>query len=300
MASVATASVLLTEPPMQPHHEPFSVERILRPWREMPRRRHKIIAVLPAYNAEQTLAATLADFPPGCVDDILLVDDGSTDGTVALARRMGLNVLVHERNRGYGANQKTCYRYCLEQGADIIVMIHPDYQYDARIIPHAVAFIELGICDIVLGNRVRGRRETLHCGMPWWKYISNRALTIFENFCLGQNLGEFHSGFRVYRRQVLEMIPFERNSDDFVFDTQLLVQAVYFGFRLGDVPVPVRYFPQASQINFRRSLRYGLQTFMTVGQYGLHRLRLWRSPLFEPARRTVNPGIPVLPDSGNR
>jgi hypothetical protein len=136
--------------------------------------------------------------------------------------------------------------------------------------------------------------------MPWWKYISNRALTIFENLCLGQNLGEFHSGFRVYRRQVLEMIPFERNSDDFVFDTQLLVQAVYFGFRLGDVPVPVRYFPEASQINFRRSLRYGLQTVMTVGQYGLHRLGLWRSPLFEPARRTAEPDSLLVPTSGRR
>ncbi|MCS7020347.1 MAG: glycosyltransferase family 2 protein [Gemmataceae bacterium] len=281
------ARVLLTEPPLQPFHEPFSVERILQPRRMEPRRHHKIIAVLPAYNAERTLAATLADFPPGCVDDILLVDDGSQDNTVALARQMGLRVIVHDRNRGYGANQKTCYRYCLQHNADIIVMIHPDYQYDARVIPHAVAFIELGICDVVLGNRVRGRRETLRSGMPWWKYLSNRALTIFENFCLGQNLGEFHSGFRVYRRQVLEMIPFERNSDDFVFDTQLLVQAVHFGFRLGDVPVPVRYFPEASQINFRRSVRYGLQTVATVAQYWLHRLRIWRSPLFEPARRAI-------------
>jgi glycosyltransferase involved in cell wall biosynthesis len=194
---------------------------------------------------------------------------------------MGLSVIVHEKNTGYGGNQKTCYQYCLEKGADIVVMIHPDYQYDARVIPHAVGIVELGICDVVLGNRVRGRKETLRCGMPWWKYVSNRALTAFENLMLGQNLGEFHSGFRVYRRKVLETIPFERNSDDFVFDTQFLVQAVHFGFRLGDVPVPVRYFNEASQINFRRSSKYGLQTLTTVGKFWLNRLGMWKSPLFK-------------------
>ncbi|MCS6866852.1 MAG: glycosyltransferase family 2 protein [Gemmataceae bacterium] len=274
-------TTLLTEPPLNPVHEIFHVERILKPEKSTPCRRHKIIAVLPAYNAERTLAATLADFPPGCVDDILLVDDGSTDNTVAIARAMGLTVIVHDQNRGYGGNQKTCYRYCLDHGADVVVMIHPDYQYDARVIPHAVGMIELGICDVILGNRIRSRAEALQCGMPWWKYISNRGLTIFENLMLGQNLGEFHSGFRVYRRKVLETIPFERNSDDFVFDTQFLVQAVHFGFRLGDIPVPVRYFDEASQINFRRSLKYGIQTVATVTRYWLHRLGLWHSRLFE-------------------
>jgi glycosyltransferase involved in cell wall biosynthesis len=273
-------STLLSAPPLKPVHEVFHVDRILRPDEPTPRRDHKVIAVLPAYNAAATLAATLADFPPGCVDEVLLVDDGSTDNTVALAREMGLTVIVHEKNTGYGGNQKTCYRYCLERGADVVVMIHPDYQYDARVIPHAVGIVQLGICDVVLGNRVRSRAEALKCGMPWWKYVSNRALTVFENMALGQNLGEFHSGFRVYRRQVLETIPFERNSDDFVFDTQFLVQAVHFGFRLGDVPVPVRYFDEASQINFRRSAKYGLQTLTTVGKYWLNRLRVWRSPLF--------------------
>jgi glycosyltransferase involved in cell wall biosynthesis len=263
-------------PPLAPIHDEFSVETILR---TPTPRTHKIIAVLPAYNAARTLAATIADFPPGCVDEILLVDDGSRDGTVALAKRMGLSVLVHDRNRGYGGNQKTCYRYCLEHGADIVVMIHPDYQYDARMIPHAVGIIELGICDFVLGNRIRSRTEALACGMPWWKYISNRGLTIIENLALGQNLGECHSGFRVYRRSVLERVPFERNSDDFVFDTQLLVQAVRLGFRLGDVPVPVRYFAEASSINFRRSVEYGFRTLYTLGQYWFDRLGV-RNQLF--------------------
>jgi glycosyltransferase involved in cell wall biosynthesis len=274
------SSTLLSVPPLRPVHEFFHVDRILKPDEPTPKRDHKVIAVLPAYNAASTLAATLADFPPGCVDEILLVDDGSTDNTVTLAREMGLTVIAHETNTGYGGNQKTCYRYCLEHGADVVVMIHPDYQYDARVIPHAVGIVQLGICDVVLGNRVRSRAEALKCGMPWWKYLSNRGLTVFENMALGQNLGEFHSGFRVYRRKVLETIPFERNSDDFVFDTQFLVQAVHFGFRLGDVPVPVRYFDEASQINFRRSAKYGVQTVTTVGKYWLNRLRVRRSTLF--------------------
>lgn len=267
---------LLTRPPLNPSHTVFPVGPLLH----SPKRSHKIIAVLPAYNAEKTLAATIADFPPGCVDEILLVDDGSKDRTVEIAQNMGLTVIVHPKNRGYGGNQKTCYRYALEHGADIVVMIHPDYQYDARVIPHAVGFIELGILDVVLGNRVRSRAEALSCGMPWWKYVSNRGLTAFENVALGQNLGEFHSGFRVYRRSVLETIPFERNSDDFVFDTQFLVQAVHYGFRLGDVPVPVRYFEEASQINFRRSTKYGLETLRTVAEYWCHRVGVRKSLLF--------------------
>jgi glycosyltransferase involved in cell wall biosynthesis len=271
---------LLTEPPLRPTHEIFRVERILDPDEARAPRKHRVIAVLPAYNAERTLAATLADFPPGCVDEILLVDDGSTDNTVAIAREMGLTVIVHRENRGYGGNQKTCYKYALDHGADVVVMIHPDYQYDARVIPHAVGLIELGICDVVLGSRVRSRQEAIKCGMPWWKYFSNRALTFVENVALGQNLGDFHSGFRVYRRSVLETIPFERNSNDFVFDTQFLAQAVHFGFRLGDLPVPVRYFAEASSINFRRSIIYGLRTLSTMARFWLHRLWLWRSGLF--------------------
>jgi len=273
---------LLRNPPLQPRHEIFHVDRILVPEQDLPRREHKVIAVLPAYNAESTLAATLADIPVGAVDEVLLVDDGSKDRTVEVARDMGLTVIQHSENRGYGGNQKTCYRYALEHGADIIVMIHPDYQYDSRVIPNAVNIIELGICDVVLGSRVRSRQEALSGGMPWWKYIANRGLTAFENMALGQNLGDFHSGFRVYRREVLEKIPFGNNSDDFVFDTQFLVQAVHYGFRLGDVPVPVRYFKEASSINFKRSLKYGLTTVTTVGRWHLHRLGM-KSKLY-PAR----------------
>jgi glycosyltransferase involved in cell wall biosynthesis len=263
-------------------HKLLHVHQITRPERQGPGRRHRVLAVMPAYNAERTLAATLADVPPGSVDEVLLVDDGSTDRTVAIARELGLTVIAHPANRGYGGNQKTCYREALDRGADIVVMIHPDYQYDSRVIPHAVGFIELGICDLVLGSRIRSRDEALRGGMPVYKYLSNRFLTAVENFALGQNLGDFHTGFRVYRRAVLERIPFERNSDDFVFDTQFLVQAVHFGFRLGDIPVPVRYFDEASSINFRRSLVYGLGTLGVVGRFWLNRLRLLRSPLFQP------------------
>jgi glycosyltransferase involved in cell wall biosynthesis len=274
---------VLNRPRLKAHEEFFHVDVITRTLPERPAKRpHRVIAVMPAYNAERTLASTLADMPAGCVDEILLVDDGSTDRTVEVAREMGLTVIAHPENRGYGGNQKTCYREALARGADIIVMIHPDYQYDSRVVPHAVGFIELDLCDVVLGNRIRSRQEAMAGGMPVYKYISNRFLTSFENFALGQNLGDFHSGFRVYRRAVLERIPFEKNSDDFVFDTQFLVQAVRFGFRLGDIPVPVRYFDEASSINFRRSLKYGLSTLGVVGQYWLDRLGIRRSPLFVP------------------
>src|SRR5438067_1474985 len=184
---------------LHPRHEIFRVERILHAESDRPSPRpYKVIAVMPAYNAESTLAATLADVPVGSVEEVILVDDGSKDRTVQVAREMGLTVIQHPTNRGYGGNQKTCYRHALEHGADFVVMIHPDYQYDSRVIPHAIGFLELGICDIVLGSRIRSRQETLSGGMPFYKYVSNRFLTSLENFALGQNLGDFHSGFRVY------------------------------------------------------------------------------------------------------
>jgi glycosyltransferase involved in cell wall biosynthesis len=240
------------------------------------------VVVLPALNAATTLEATIADIPSGTASEIILVDDCSTDNTVSIARSLGLTVIEHERQRGYGANQKTCYDTALARGADVVIMLHPDYQYDARLIPFFIGFMELGLCDVMLGCRVRTRREALSCGMPTYKYLSNRALTMAENLLLGQNLGEFHSGFRVYTREVLERIPYRLNSDDFVFDTEMLVQAVYFGFRLADAPVPCRYFADASSINFRRSLTYGWRTMTTLGKYGLQKMRLARFRTFTP------------------
>lgn len=236
---------------------------------------------MPAYNAALTLEKTVRDIPFGCVSEVILVDDASRDATVDIARKLGLSVFTHEDNRGYGANQKTCYRAALDKGADYIVMIHPDYQYDARLIPAAVEILKLGVCDIVLGNRVRTRKECLAAGMPLYKYLGNRFLTIIENIALGQNLGEFHSGFRAYRRKVLETIPFERNYSGFVFDAQLLVQAVYFGFRIGDIPMPARYFKEASSIDLPRSIIYGLQSLQALLIFHLHRSGLIRSKLFD-------------------
>ena len=246
----------------------------------VPRTRSRLVVVMPAYNAEATLERTWRDLPQEAVDAIILVDDASRDGTVAVAERLGITVIRHPQNRGYGANQKTCYRTSLDHGAEIVAMVHPDYQYDARARPHLVAFIELGICDLVLGSRIRSRAEALAGGMPLWKYLANRVLTILENLVLGQNLGDCHSGFRVYARRVLETLPFERNSDDFVFDSQLLAQAAYFGFRIADAPVPARYFPEASSIGLRRSVVYGLGTLGVLVQYLGHRLGLHHSRLF--------------------
>lgn len=248
----------------------------------MPDRKTKIIAVLPAYNAEKTLEKTLADIPRADIDEILLVDDASTDNTVALAERLGLPVVRHPSNRGYGGNQKTCYREALRRGADIVVTIHPDYQYDARLTPLLTGFIERGVCDVMFGSRIRTRAEALRGGMPAYKYFFNRALTALENLVLGQNLGETHSGFRAYSRRVLETLPWERNSDDFVFDQQFIVQSVHFGFRLGDVPVPTRYERSSSSIGFRRSVIYGLGTLWVLCRWVLHRWRLVPCPLFVP------------------
>jgi len=242
----------------------------------------KVIVVMPAYNAEKTLERTVDDIPKGSVDQIILVDDCSKDNTVAVAKRLGLTVISHEKNIGYGGNQKTCYRAALEAGADIVVMIHPDYQYDSRLVPYLTGLLKDNVCDVVLGNRIRTRREALSGGMPIWKYISNRGLTMVENLIMGQNLGEWHSGMRAYNRAVLEKIPWERNSNDFVFDCEFLVQAAAFGFRLGDIPVEARYFEEASSINFQRSVRYGLESLNSVFRYQMHKSHLWRCPLFDP------------------
>lgn len=219
----------------------------------------KTVVVLPAYNAARTLERTVNDIPD-LVNEIILVDDGSHDETLAVAKQLGLVLERHPSNRGYGANQKTCYRLARERGANIIVMLHPDYQYDPQLIKHFVPFIRDGYFDVMLGSRIRSRREALAGGMPLYKYLGNRFLTMIENLITGQNLSEWHTGMRAYRRDVLEQIDFEKFSDDFVFDTEMLFAIVKQRFSIGEIPVPVRYFKEASSINFWRSVRYGLAT----------------------------------------
>ena len=231
-----------------------------------------VALVFPAYNAGSTLEATVDEIPANFGDLRILVDDASSDDTVKRAEHLGLHVVRHESNRGYGGNQKTCYRTALDLGADFVVMIHPDNQYDARIAPVMVELIEIGVCDIVLGNRIRTRKEALDGGMPRWKYFINRSSTFAENLVLGQSLGDFHSGFRAYSRRVLESIAFEENSEDFAFDQEFLMQAVDAGFKIGDVPVPVRYMKEASSISFRRSVRYG---FGAVNAFTGMKLHQW-------------------------
>ncbi len=246
----------------------------------------RTLVVMPAYNAEGTLETTVARLPEGCCDEVLVVDDASTDRTSEIAARLPVTLVRHERNLGYGGNQKTCYREALARGADVVVMVHPDDQYDARLVPAAVEILRLDVLDLVLGNRIRTRREALSGGMPRIKYVANRGLTLIENMLTGQNLGEWHSGFRAYRRELLETVPFEHNSDDFVFDSQLLLQAVHFGFRVGDLPMPVRYFEEASSISLRRASTYAMATLGSLGAWYAHRLRLRRSPLFTPRAET--------------
>ena len=247
----------------------------------MVEKKHKVIVVMPAYNAAQTVEKTVRDIPQDTVDEIILNDDNSVDNTVEVAERLGITVLRHEENKGYGANQKSLYDAALENGADIVVMVHPDYQYDPRIIPYAAGFLANDICDVIMGSRIRTRKETLECGMPIYKYISNRFLTTVENLAMGQNLGDFHSGFRAYTRKVLETVDYHANSDDFVFDTEFLAQAVYRGFRLGDIPIPTRYFEEASSINFSRSLTYGLQTLAVMGKFLLQKMHLGSFEIFK-------------------
>jgi glycosyltransferase involved in cell wall biosynthesis len=233
-----------------------------------------VIVVMPAYNAALTLERTYADIPHELIDRIILVDDVSGDETVDIARQLGLDVIIHSQNRGYGGNQKTCYDAALAAGADIVVMLHPDYQYDATRIPALVAPIASGERDLMLGSRFLG--DPLAGGMPRWKYVSNRFLTGVENLAFGLRLSEYHTGLRAYSRRLLETIPYHRNSDDFVFDQELIAQVVAAGMRdrIGEIGVPTRYFAEASSVGFRRSVVYGLSTLRVVGRYLLHRLRL--------------------------
>ena len=234
--------------------------------------KQKVIVVMPAYNAEQTLEQTLRDLPEGSFDEVLVGDDCSKDNTVEVARKLGLDVLVTPQNLGYGGNQKMLYREALARGADIVVMLHPDYQYDPKLVPHYVGFLREGVCDVILGNRIRSRREALKGGMPAWKYLCNRMLTIMLNLVYGTNLGEFHSGFRAYRRAVLEKVDFESDSDAFGFDAQFLAQAIRHGFVVADGPMPVKYFKEASSIAFLPSVRYGLINVKAAAMFTLSRL----------------------------
>lgn len=244
----------------------------------------KKIAVLPAYNAELTLVETVKSIPRGSVDEIILVDDCSKDHTYDLALKLGLKAYRHEKNKGYGGNQKTCYEKALAGGADIVVMLHPDYQYDPRVVPFMTGIIESGICDVLLGNRIRTRREVLSGGMPPYKYIANRALSITENLLTGQNLGEWHSGLRAYSRKALETINWKMNSDGFVFDSQFLLEAAHGGFRIGDIPVPAKYFPEASSIKLAASINYGGQTLLALGEYLANSWGLVRTARYMPAK----------------
>lgn len=239
------------------------------------------MVVLPAYNAAKTLERTIREVPEGLVDEFLLVDDASGDDTVAEAERLGVPCIVHPRNRGYGGNQKTCYAEALRRGADIVVMLHPDYQYTPKLIGAMSWLVASGEFDVVLGSRILGA-GALKGGMPRYKYVANRALTAIENIMLGVKLSEYHTGYRAFSRRVLESLPLEEASDDFVFDNQMLAQAVAFGFQIGEISCPTKYFPEASSINFRRSVIYGFGVLGTAARFRMHRWGLRRDSLFEP------------------
>ncbi len=242
---------------------------------------NKIAVVLPAYNAARTLEQTYREIPLDIVDEVVLVDDRSADDTLVVAKALGIrHVIQHDVNLGYGGNQKTCYDTALGLGADIVVMLHPDYQYTPKLVRAMVAVLAEDVYDVVLGSRILGNGALLG-GMPLYKYVANRAITAFENVVIGQKLSEYHTGFRAYRRRVLESIPYARNSDDFIFDNQFLVQAHAFGFRIAELTCPTKYFAEASSINFKRSLRYGILCCATALQFRLHRMGVVPSPLFE-------------------
>lgn len=249
---------------------------------------HKVVVVMPAYNAARTIERTYREIPLDLVDEVIVTDDASHDETVEIARRLGLRTLVHERNRGYGGNQKTCYTEALRLGADVIVMLHPDYQYTPKLIPAMISLITDGPFQVVLGSRVLGGRA-LSGGMPLYKYVSNRALTAFQNLMCGAKLSEYHTGYRAFSRQVLELLPLLENSDDFVFDNQILAQILLAGFEVGEVSCPAAYFEEASSINFRRSLRYGLGVVTTSLQAFLHRKQLANVRIFDPHGRRLLP-----------
>src|SRR2546426_3667620 len=243
----------------------------------------KVVVVMPAYNAGRTLRLTYEELPKDTVSLVILVDDGSSDGTLEVARQLGLEIFVHNRNYGYGANQKTCYAEALRAGADVVVMVHPDYQYDPRLVPQIIEPIVRGEADVVLGSRLKSG-SALAQGMPWWKYVSNRFLTAVENRVFGLSLSEFHTGYRAFRRTVLETVNFTQNSDGFVFDQEIIAQVVAVGFRIAEIAVPTRYFADASSASFLASVEYGLRILLMLFWFLLHRFGVLRSPGFDSLR----------------
>ena len=249
----------------------------------------KVVVVMPAYNAAKTLHMTYQDLPRELVDLVILVDDGSSDETAQIARDMGLELFVHNRNYGYGANQKTCYREALKAGADIVVMVHPDYQYDPTLLPEIVRPIQEGRADAVLGSRLLGTNP-MKQGMPWWKYVSNRFLTWVENVTFGLHLSEYHTGYRAFRREVLESVNLETNSDKFIFDQEIMAQMVALGMRITEVPVPTRYFAQASSASFFQSSVYGFSILLLLARYMMHRWGWGYHRQFDSLQRRYHAG----------
>lgn len=241
----------------------------------------KIIVVMPAYNAEQTLLRTYEEIPHAIVDEVILVDDKSGDATPQLSKSLGISTIVHDQNLGYGGNQKTCYETALQKGADIVIMLHPDYQYTPKLITAMASLISEGLFDCVLGSRILGK-GALKGGMPLYKYVSNRLLTFYQNLLIRHKLSEYHTGYRAFSREILETLPLDRNSNDFIFDNQMLLQILYANFSIGEITCPTRYFKEASSINFLRASKYGLGVVTTTLEYVLHRWKISLSPRFSP------------------
>ena len=246
----------------------------------------KLVVIMPAYNAEKTLRQTYAELPHDYVDEVILVDDASKDETAGVARELGIKTIIHPENKGYGGNQKTCYREALAHSADIVVMVHPDYQYSPRLVTAMASMIASGHYDVVLGSRILGGTARKG-GMPLYKYVANRFLTLIENMALGVKLSEYHTGFRAFTREVLETLPLEENSDDFVFDSEMLVQTVFFGFNIGELSCPTRYFKEASSINFRRSVKYGFGVLGSILKYVICKNGLRKYEIFNSGGRKL-------------
>ncbi len=247
----------------------------------------KIVVVMPAYNAEKTVEKTFREIPLNLIDQVLLVDDDSKDNTVRLANSLGIDTIVHPKNRGYGGNQKTCYQNALEQGADVVVMLHPDYQYTPRLLVSLAAMVAFGEYDIALGSRIL-LGGALAGGMPLYKYISNRLLTTVQNLLMGTHFSEFHTGYRAFTKEVLLTLPLEANGDDFIFDNQVLAQAVFLGFQIGEISCPTKYFQEASSISFGPSMRYGFGVLKTAVQFFLQKRGLAHFPIFSPNKLNLD------------